>query len=215
MATLWTFGDSFSTRFDDDPFYSSDEYIRYKGYVPKIYPQIISEKLNMNCEIYAKGGCDNYTILESVCEISNNVENDDVIIIGWSSFNRFRFINDEDKWVSILPFLPPFANWGNFSNLGKPIFDMVGVNRIDHEKKYSDEVNNWILLINKSFKNNKIIHWTPFEKSLINALYFKKINTIFNETETKIKDGHYSECGHKELANILLDMIIGREKRII
>jgi len=218
MNNLWTFGDSFSTSFNDNPFYLSGKYIEYKGYVPKIYSEIIAEKLKMNLRIYAEPGRDNYTIFESVCSVSNEISDNDVIIIQWSSFNRFRFVNEHDEWISIFPNLypnhPPFNNPGKFPISEKPIFDRIGLNRIDHEKKYSDEVNNWMLLINKSFKNNKIVYWTPFKSSLINALHFKDIDIISKETNGKISDKHYSEEGHKKISNILLD-IINREKNLI
>lgn len=218
MNSLWTFGNSFSTSFNDNPFYLSGEYIEYKGYIPKIYSEIIAEKLKMNLRIYSEPGRDNYTIFESVCSVSNEISDNDVIIIEWSLFNRFRFVNEKNEWISIFPNLypnhPPFNNPGKFPLSEKATFDRIGSNRIDHEKKYSDEVNNWMLLINKSFKNNKIIYWTPFESSLINALYFKDIESVYRETNRKISDKHYSEGGHKKLANILLD-IINREKNLI
>ena len=218
MNNLWTFGDSFSTSFKDNPFFLIGKYIEYKGYIPKIYSEIIAEKLKMDLKIYSEPGRDNYTIFESICSVSNEISDNDIIIIQWSSFNRFRFVNEQNEWISIFPNLypnhPPFNNPGKFPPSERHTFDKIGLNRIDHEKKYSDEVNNWMLLINKSFINNKIIYWTPFESSLINALYFKDIDTVSKETNGKISDKHYSEDGHKKLANIFLD-IMNREKNLI
>ena len=49
MKTLWVFGDSFSNPFVIE---GSDtwktKYIEYKGYVPKIFGDIVSEKFRYN-----------------------------------------------------------------------------------------------------------------------------------------------------------------------
>ena len=41
---MWTFGNSMSCSFTSDLEFAK-EYIKYKGYEPKIYSEIISEKL--------------------------------------------------------------------------------------------------------------------------------------------------------------------------
>lgn len=214
-GTVWCFGDSLSTPFNKEPFTGSDEYVDYKGYVPKIYPQIISEKLNMNLKYFSDSGRDNYSIFESVCEVADKIKEDDIIIIGWSHIDRFRVVQTDGIWKSILP-LPSkyFKYWDMIPNFNKEFFQMMLVNRIDKEKNYADELNNWIKLLNTCFKDNKIIHWTAFKQPLINCIYFENIDLIVNETNGEIKDRHYSELGHQQLSGIFLD-IINDTKKII
>ena len=42
MATVWTFGDSLTERYNPD-FKWSRDYIEWKGYVPKVYGNFVSE----------------------------------------------------------------------------------------------------------------------------------------------------------------------------
>ena len=66
MATLWTFGDSMTAGYTEGSGWA-DKYIEWKGYKPKIYPEIISDKLGMELKNLAKGGYDNYSIFETLC----------------------------------------------------------------------------------------------------------------------------------------------------
>ena len=69
-------------------------------------------------------------------------------------------------------------------------------------KKYGEEVNAWIKLINNTLKDNNVIHWTPFVGN-INATFLKEFELIRDETGGVINDGHFSESGHIELSNVL------------
>jgi len=203
MNTLWSFGDSFSTPYGEKPYNAAEQYIKYKGYEPKIFPNIVAEKLEMECVINAKGGLDNYSILENVCNIADKVKDGDIIIIGWSHINRFRIVKKNGEWLSILPFL----RLGKFEQMNMDLLDMLAVNRLDFEKNYTEEVNSWIKLINRSFSKNIVIHWSAFHKSKINAMRFRNITTIRMETRNSVDDGHYGEMGHIELSNVFLNLI--------
>jgi hypothetical protein len=71
---------------------------------------------------------------------------------------------------------------------------------------YINEVNNWVKLLNRTFKYNKIIHWSPFIEN-INGLYINSLNKITIETNGEINNEHYSETGQRELANIFFEKI--------
>ena len=49
--TLWTFGDSFTARFANTGW--STNYVKWKGYIPKVYGEIISDKLEMQLQNWA------------------------------------------------------------------------------------------------------------------------------------------------------------------
>lgn len=209
--TLWSFGDSYSTPYGEKPYIKCDDYINYKGYEPKMFSQIIAENLEMNCVINAKGGLDNYSIMENVCNISDKVIDGDIIIIGWSHINRFRVVKENGEWIPILPFL----RLNKFEEFNMDLLDKLAINRLDYEQKYSDEVNSWIKIINRAYENCTVIHWSAFPKTKINALTFRGLNTITLETRNLIDDGHYSETGHKELANIFLNKILKKESNLL
>lgn len=209
MATLWSFGDSFSTPFSKNPYKLCGDYLKFKGYVPKIFSEIVAEKLNLNCSIHAKGGLDNYSILESVCKISDKVGEDDILIIGWSDVCRFRLGDFDNDWISILPnYIPK-----ELSNLNWDFLDYFLVNRYDNRKKYTEEVNLWIKLINRSFKNNIVVNWSPFNQENLNVKNFRKLSSIREESGNLIDDGHYGEIGHQMLADIFLNLIKKRKNK--
>jgi hypothetical protein len=209
--TLWSFGDSFSTPYGDKPYKVCDEYINYKGYEPKMFSNIIAETLGMNCIIKAKGGLDNYSIMENVCNISDKVIDGDLIIIGWSHINRFRIVKKNGEWLPILPFL----RLTKFEEFNMDMLDIFAMNRLDFEDKYTNEVNSWIKLIDLAYKNCTVIHWSAHQKTKINATIIKNITTISKETKNIIEDTHHSETGQKELANIFLNKILKKEINLL
>ena len=44
MATVWTFGDSLTAPYSEDYDWSNN-YIKWKGYIPKVYGDIISDQV--------------------------------------------------------------------------------------------------------------------------------------------------------------------------
>jgi hypothetical protein len=64
--------------------------------------------------------------------------------------------------------------------------------------RFAHEVDSWIKIINKALPNTDIIHWTPFGGA-ITKCEFIKCQTVSEETNMEIHDGHYSENGQREL----------------
>ena len=210
MNTIWTFGDSLTCGFSDSHKWSK-KYIEWKGYQPKVYGEFLSERLDYNLENCGINGADNSTIFEMFCKKINQIKNDDVIIFGWSEPVRFRIINQFDKWKTAIPNFKD--SYLNIDNISVSTIEEIMVNR-DH-KLVTDEINNWINLINFSLKDNTIIHWTSFNKN-INSFYYQTTETIKNETDGLIDDLHFSEDGQKHLSNIIENLIRGKkEKNII
>lgn len=203
MKTLWTFGDSFTERFSEN-YPWSNEYIKWKGYIPKVYGNFIAEKLNTKLINKAVGGSDNNTIFDSVCESIGQMKDNDIIIIGWSSISRFRLAQSNNKWKI---FLPNYTN-STIKDFPTPVsqntIDEIMLNR--DSLLYLNELNLKIKLLNKTFKNNIIIHWSPFVNQ-INGVFIPTLNRIVTETNAELTDTHYSELGHLELADILLAKI--------
>jgi len=205
MRTLWTFGDSFTESFN--PKYEwPQKYIQWKGYIPKVYGEVIADELELELVNLGEGGSDNYSIFQAVCNSVHPINSNDIIIIGWSDTIRFRLAANRKSWKPILS-----NSDANLKDISHTTISEILVNR-DNEL-YKDEVRSWMKLLDYTFPNNLLIHWS-WREFIPN--YFGDISTIFDETNGLINDNHFGEEGHKELAKKLIDMITNnRSRRLI
>jgi len=203
MATIWTFGDSLTERYN--PIFKwSKDYIDWKGYVPKVYGNFISEMLNYDLKNLGKAGCDNYTIFETLCNNYHLIKDEDIIIIGWTSVGRFRLANNQNNWLSLVP---NFSNYlDGFKYISKNTIDEIFINR--ENIKYTNEVNSWIKFINTACINKKILHWSTIKGTgELDTFYFFEMESITKETNGLVNDAHFSENGQNQLANEMLNII--------
>ncbi len=199
---IWTFGDSFTqSLFNNDTIWIK-RYTDWKGYTPKVYGELIAEDLKLELINLGKGGLDNYGILQSVCDNSNRIHRDDIVLIGWSSHLRFRIVNDSNNWQSIVPNVD--INEMNLQHISEITINEMLINR--NSSLYINEIQSWIKLLDCTFRNNILIHWSPWGNGIA-PNYFKNIETIEMETDGSIYDNHYSEKGHTDLANEFIYMI--------
>ncbi len=203
MATLWTFGDSFTESFlpkeDCKVIHWRHHYINWKGYVPKVYGEFLSERLGMKLMNFGMGSSDNYSIFESFCKNVNHIEKDDLVIFGWSDAVRFRMTDGSGGWHSFTPCFREDSVPAEY--MDRDSIDKILANRTN--PRYEEEVNIWINAINKFLNYTTVIHWTSF-KSSINATYiYPGLQTIKSETNGQVNDAHFSENGQEELSKIL------------
>lgn len=147
---------------------------------------------------FARGGSDNYTILETICDKINLINDEDLVIVGWSAHNRYRIINDQLKW-----FMVQLHSKVNDYHTNKQ--SVLRDESIDTLK----EIESWSNLLRRTF-NNRIIFWTPFNLNIpgvINPRNLIDIIDIKVETNDAVIDTHYSETTHFELANLLINHI--------
>lgn len=197
MKRLYVFGDSFT---DENIISNNKSYIKWKGYTPKTFHQIISEKLELEVINFAKSyGMDNYTIFHQICDNIDELDNS-IVIINWSEIMRFRMVDiSTDKWRSILgPYSIRTKKGLPFVN---GVDDETILNTIKNRKHklWITEINAWINLINKALKDSIVIHW-----GWSNVKYRE---TITEETKGEVEDFHYSEKGHLQLAEWMLIQI--------
>lgn len=202
MLKLWTFGDSFTESFlppkNCDVIHWRTHYINWKGHVPKVYGEILSERLNMKLMNYGMGSWDNYSIFESFCKVVKQIKKDELVIFGWSDVCRFRLTDPRGNWINYLP-------TDDGRKVGAEYMDRDSINKLlanRSNKRHDSEVNNWINLINHTLRNSHVIHWTPFVNTL-QVNYLGDFEKIIDETEGKVDDGHFSESGQLELSNVL------------
>lgn len=214
MRKLWVFGDSYSEPFSKlNGMDWKPNYIHWKGYTPLCYGEFISNELNLLHKNYAIGGADNYTIFESIIPHLDKIDSNDIIIIGWSHTLRFRVVNKLGTFNTIRPSSLDTVFDVNRKTPYLDISDItlkdITVNR--NTKPYIEELNNIIKLLNFVFKNNKIIHWSPFGQdsdglnTTTNSLVGLEI--ISKETNGDIIDSHFSENAHRLISNQFIDVI--------
>lgn len=212
MNKLWTFGDSFTESFSKK-YPWKDKYLNWKGYIPKVYGELISDKLKLQHINLSIGGTDNYTILDSIISVINHISPNDIIIIGWSNTVRFRVVNNMNTFYTIRPNSLPETFKLNkdlsYLELSNSTLKEISINR--DSNIYINELNNYIKLLNFSLNNNKIIHWSPFaqDKQGLNTTLktLTKYESINDETTGIIDDSHFSENAHKILSEQLIDII--------
>ncbi len=215
MNKLWVFGDSYSEKFSKLLKNRNWKhfYLDWKGYTPKSYGEIIAEKSNFILMNQAIGGTDNYTILDTIINAIDTINENDVIIIGWSNTLRFRVVSIENSFNTIRPgSLNTFLNYnkiGKYVDLSDETLTEIAVNR--SSSVYINELNNYIKLLNFTFKNNKIIHWSPFaqHREGLNTTFKNPFDyeTIREETKGEIDDGHFTSNAHELIATQLIDLI--------
>lgn len=212
MNKLWVFGDSYS-----EPFYRNAKwripYLEWKGYMPKYYGEMVA----VNCNLFhinnAIGGTDNYTILDTIIHNLDKIEKEDVIIIGWSNTIRFRVVGVENSFHTIRPGSLGYVLDSNKNNQNINLSDEtlieLSINR--DNQIYINELNNYIKLLNHTFKDNKIIHWSPFSQhkyglntTLKNLVDYESVRV---ETNGLVDDGHFSSNAHIVLAEEFTDII--------
>ena len=202
---LYIFGDSFSAGFSFESNWT-DPYVNWKGYTPKGFGEIISQKLNLELINLSENALDNYSILQKFCDNEKNIKKNDLVIIGWSSPLRFRLVSKD--WITILPNYDKFSTKEiDKTKISESTLIEILLNRDDI--RYCNEVNSWIKLLNNLDKN--IIHWTPFDQRL-DCMFLNKFETIVTETNGKLNDWHFSENGHKQLSDLFINKFKSKNK---
>lgn len=224
MNKLWVFGDSFSASNKRKNNIESwrASYAQWKGYVTNTWPDFLSKSIKhklINCAI---SGTDNYTIFDTIIDVIDKIDKDDVVIIGWSSILRFRIIDKYNSFSTIRPndidrtdkFYSKRSTLGNslqYNHISLDTINEILVNR--DNILYQHEVNRFIKIINLYLDNKcKIMHWSPFQYNhqTINITYIEDLSLlerISDETSGVISDRHYSENGNKLLAEKIYNLL--------
>jgi hypothetical protein len=185
----------------------ANKYIKWKGYKPKVYPELIAEELGYELKNKAVAGSSNQSILQAICDNVGHINPGDIVIIGWSSPIRFRLVSQYNKWQDIVPQMLTFNKISEVSN--ESIIEILE-NRT--HIKYCDEVNSWIKLIDKSLEESRVVHW-KYHSENIKVEPLRDFQTIDEETNGEINDYHYSENGHIVLAKRLIEILNSKSKK--
>lgn len=220
---VWIFGDSFGDRFSDfntEKYDGIDYRVRYhkwKGYSPLSYGEIISKELEFDFETTSSAGASNTEIFHTFISRMDDIRDGDIVIVNWTYLNRFRISTENNEFDKVM------VNAGCDSPnkyVSTKSLEEIAVNR-DSYSIYYKEVSDYTKVI-KKICGNKIYTfiWTFMghsERDIISDPNLKEFysevkslsdfETITQETIGMVVDGHYSEYGHQQLANEILNNI--------
>jgi len=210
MNTLHTFGCSYTGFYETSS--NSPHFIKYKEYkggkYPKIWPELLSEELNLKLNNPAEGGSSNYDIFQSLCDNVDKFQKGDVIIVGWSYKERFRLASYTS---GIFKKVGPNFDIKQLDNITANTVEEILFNR--SHNTWVEEIRSWEKIIKKlcASLEIQILFWSfdldigedDFKYRLIKS----GAETIAIETEGKIDDHHLGEQGHKVQCDYFLCLL--------
>jgi len=229
--TLWTFGCSFTAEWHPLNNTPPNNYDKYKiwrgGNLPKVWPTILSECMGFDLQNLGKGASSNDMIFKTFCHNVKDINEGDVVVIGWTSMLRALMANQnthqlQDVLVS-----------QDYPEFDRNFLDYYFINR--SEDAWSQQIIAYIEIINELAKSKKfkVVYWSSDDKlfnylenhfdgfidsdfivnritknynlirylSYLNRFGFK--TSIIDETLGAVKDCHSGEIGHKIQAKII------------
>jgi len=156
---LFIFGDSFSQTFKSHKESNSSWFLRYYNHINEVpihFSEIISNTLDFELINLSVGGSSNYTIFDKFLLNYENINEDDFVIIGWTSINRFRIATQTNEFVDVLSFT---SNPQQHDDVSLVTSHEIAINRDNHNIWWS-EIDNFVKIISKLSKSKNIFHWT-------------------------------------------------------
>jgi hypothetical protein len=211
----WFFGDSFT---ESLAMSSTSEYVTNSGVVAKRWVDVVSEQLEVEPIVIARGGRSTQSIFTHVLHKLLEIEKGDWVFLTDSPPIRTEGINFKTKKISSYnneqyqfhsDFLKDFSNEETESSHGLPINSDVLYSLVDY-------VYNFIL----PFENEWEMYWREnllqLQKILwerdVKCVYWSRrlwphFESIFEESNQTIEDDHWGIKGNIEFGKFILDNI--------
>jgi hypothetical protein len=241
MSTLFAFGCSFTQGFEDimvttlgEPSFVPNEIEYIRDYcnneIPKSWPELLANKLGYDSKNCGIGGGSNYDIFARFCRECENIKKDDIVIIGWTFFMRFRWPNKHSQSWS-----PMFTSYHSVDQevITKNTFEEIVVNRdnqavvneiYDYQKliiRLSEAIgfkvffwsscSKIITTLDSESKKNKIYIFGDKIDNKTTVYDYLQMNgamSISDETNLKIMNGHMSKSGHIKQSDMFYHHIV-------
>lgn len=236
MKKLWFFGDSF-TDINVDRVAYRKVYDDFMGYKTKHFTDLLGDKFGAEICVEGIGGVDNDTIFEKIIENIENIKSEDMIVINWTSLGRIRLSTADNEYPSYaladmnLKNLMVWSKNYGYVDIDHECLGKILVNR--DSPIFLNQILMWTKLLKYTFKNNKIVFWSPFihfkytdiltiitppkdfikdfEKFKNMGVNFSDDNQIINSSILNIKghtnegvdDFHYSEIANHLISDLL------------
>ena len=145
----YVFGDSYSVEFNYPYLFpSGQEYCDWKGYIPKKYFHLISEKYGSDEIInYAISGNDNENIFEKFTEVYENIQADDIVIFGWTSLSRFSICNIQKSNVKNTNIWGSSVSYNHFEWVLKTSQNKSTILYLNRQLKLINFINNVYIIL--------------------------------------------------------------------
>lgn len=234
MATLWTFGDSFTAFYETNLIdYEKSEYGKFYQYrggnFPKIWPQLLAEKFNMELVNPAFPGCDNHHIFHQFAENIDKIQEGDIVIVGWTLRNRFRIVDPTGQNFQFFgnADTDPLCNFWSKSTIQEILINKLGTGWVRETYAFMNLIDQMAI-----YKKYKVFYWSH-DDLIINGesdefrygnpkfllpdckqqmfRYMMEVHgcrTIGEETNKFSKDHHFGEQGHQIHADLFYNDII-------
>lgn len=205
MNTLWTFGDSFTFGHGCRPDGPVAEYYHnYKNNLGAPWPDLLGNLLNVKVMNFGRSGASNDFIIDSIIDNWDSFKKGDFIIIGITFHDRFDVpIKNKNEL---------FTNYWDYD-------DLSNTNQDDREQietliNFQYHFGNNELYKKRYLKRLNFIHNLIKEKKITTFLWevtdfsdSDKFEKIYQATNGKIQDGHFSFKGNKTFADMVYDKI--------
>jgi hypothetical protein len=198
------------------------------SYTADFKDNLIPPYVELNIELlnYGIGGTCNDIIFETFIKKINELNKNDIVIIGWTFLFRFKWYNiNSDNFVSII------SNEHKNKNISKETATEILVNRSNIKWSEDIELKKQIVIKLSELIGFKIYFWSvdeyiKNELNEINLCYnqlkddnnililIKKLGgkNINEETQGIIDDKHFGESGHIILSELFYDHIVNFKK---
>jgi hypothetical protein len=215
MKNLWVFGDSFSAGNGSLP---NEIYeLQYKKTEEDlIWPQKLSKLLNYKLNNHAMGLYSNDKIIDSIIEVFDNIQRNDIVIIQKSFTHRFDIPNEIDN--VLLTTAPNskhmLMHWYNDNTNMKKRYNKFEMEAIEYiavtmdNELIQERQNKRFNFLEKLIKNKgvkKCFVWDIIEVIRPDNL---KYETIFTATNGKIDDKHWSYKGHSDFTDWISNELV-------
>ena len=207
MKRIWYFGAS-DTEDYNTSFPWAKQYLEWKGYTPKHWTKLFAERMGLPYSNLGLSGCDNYTIFKTLTDNIEMINDDDIVIIGWTTTIRGRIANlDTNKWFTIVPQSEPDFKFITTD----AILQLVSIR---DSPLYIHEVLDWQKVIKRALKTNTLVFWSTspefLHRGIMDSRYWegeKEYLTVNSETKGLINDKHFCEGGNAIIADVMWNYI--------
>jgi hypothetical protein len=221
MIKLWTFGDSFTfgdgCRLDKGIRDGDTQY--YEKYYKEeydIWPNLLSNMVGCGIQNMSKSGASNDFIIDSIIDVYDSINTDDIVIIQKTFFERFDI---------------PNLNKNEFNTqYGESLYTLdldLKNNKYNKSKLELETILNYGVLFasNNLFKERQDKRFNFLKNQLkqkIHKLFIwdsndiirTSMDTISNHSNNEFIDSHFSFKGHIQFTNVLYKTIF-EEKTLI
>ena len=216
MNSVWSFGDSMTA-----PIGGDGPYTKWLGREGNTHCEFIAEHFGFTPINKGVSGSSPNQIFDDFMANHTDIKSGDIVTFGWSPIMRYRIARKKDHGMVWQQFWATSFKGGvekacvDGTSITQEVAEHIILNRYEFRHFYSKEVNRWISFIKEwaKLKGVRVVNWswcdTNFggEHSINVDIPVHMRTDMFMETNNIVKDGHYGEVGHKELAKEIIEFL--------